>query len=222
MGHTEYFDLSQPVQNNMSYYPGDPKPEIVPAVGVELPWRVSSLHVGTHTGTHIDAASHFVEGGRTIDQYPVRRFILPGICLPVKGPSPDETIERHHLVEYLQGIPKGGAVVIHTGWDRYWGQELYLRHPFLAPSAAQALAEAGVSLVGIDALNVDSTSQGTTHAHERFLGSDILIVENLRGLEQLPAGEVLWCSFLPLSLPGLDGSPVRAIAWKQGLRRNHV
>jgi len=187
---------------------------IEPAAGAEPPWRVTALHIGTHTGTHIDAAAHYVEGGRTIDRYPISRFILPGICIPVKGLDPDEPVERHHLEGFLTGIPKGGAVIIQTGWDRYWGQELYLQHPFLAPSAAQALAEAGASLVGIDALNVDSTSQGTTHAHERFLGSDILIVENLRGLDQLPPGVVLWCSFLPLSLPGLDGSPVRAIAWK--------
>jgi kynurenine formamidase len=70
-----------------------------------------------------------------------------------------------------------------------------------------------VSLVGIDALNVDSTHQGTTHVHELFLGGDILIVENLRRLDQLQPGRVYQFAFLPLLLPGLDGSPVRAVAW---------
>lgn len=76
------------------------------------------------------------------------------------------------------------------------------------------MVRGGVSLVGMDALNIDLTEQATDHAHATLLGNDVLIVENLRGLHQLSPGVVYQCSFLPLALSGLDGSPVRAIAWR--------
>ncbi len=212
---TRYFDLSQPIENRMSFYPGDPQPDIRPAQDVTAPWRVSELHIGTHTGTHMDAASHFIERGRTIDQYPIERLMLYGISIAIGGLNPDEPIGSERLEEFTALIPEGGAIVIRTAWDHFWGQELYFRHPYLAPAAAQRLAAAGAGLVGIDALNVDSTSQGTNQAHEILLGRDILIVENLRGLDQLNPGEIYRFSFLPLSLPGLDGSPIRAVAWKE-------
>jgi len=60
---------------------------------------------------------------------------------------------------------------------------------------------------------VDSTVQGTDHAHATLLGNDVLIVENLTRLHQLLPGVVYQFSFLPLALSGLDGLPVRAIAW---------
>jgi kynurenine formamidase len=208
------FDLSQTIENSMTFYPNDPKPEIFPAKGLTAPWRVSELHIGSHTGTHIDAASHYVEQGWTIDQYPMERFLVSGIVVPLGGLLADQAIESIWLEPYLERLPKGGAIVIRTGWDRYWKQDLYQRHPYLAPSAAKSLASAGIGLLGIDALNVDSTFQGTTHVHATLLGMNILIVENLKGLDQLKPGEIYQFSFLPLMLRGLDGSPVRAVAWK--------
>jgi kynurenine formamidase len=212
---TRYIDLSQPIENRMSFYPGDPQPDVRPARDVAAPWRVSELHIGTHTGTHIDAASHYIERGLTINRYPIERFILPGICVSLDDLEPDEPVGGDRFEEVLTLIPEGGALVIRTAWDRFWGQDLYFHHPYLTPAAAQRLAAAGAGLVGIDALNVDSTSQGTSQAHETLLGRDILIIENLRGLDQLNPGEVYHFSFLPLALPGLDGSPVRAVAWKE-------
>jgi arylformamidase len=209
-----YFDLSQTIENSMTYYPGDPKVDIFPAKVLSSPWRVSELHLGSHTGTHIDAASHYIEQGWTIDQYPLQRFLVPGMVVPLDGLPADQAIESSCLGPYLERLPKGGAVVIRTGWDRYWKQELYLRHPYLAPSAAGALASAGIGLLGIDALNVDSTFLETKHVHEILLGKNILIVENLKSLSQLQAGKIYQFSFLPLALHGLDGSPVRAVAWE--------
>jgi kynurenine formamidase len=77
----------------------------------------------------------------------------------------------------------------------------------------QRVINAKASLVGIDALNVDSTVQGTTHVHHLLLEKEILLVENLTNLSQLQPGKVYQFSFLPLRLAGLDGSPIRAVAW---------
>jgi len=210
---TEFIDLSQPVQPGMTIFPGDPPPSFRPAAGVSVPWRVTELHLGTHTGTHIDAASHYVAHGTTIDQYPLERLILPGLVVDTPGLADDQAIEPGVFSGALRGLPKGGAVLIRTGWDRFWNTERYLRHPYLAVEAAQGLAEANAGLVGIDALNVDSTAQAMEQVHRLLLGQDILVVENLAHLNGLQPGKLYQFSFLPILMPGLDGSPVRAVAW---------
>jgi arylformamidase len=111
-------------------------------------------------------------------------------------------------------FPEGGAVLIQTKWDQFWNTARYLRHPYLSEEAARSLVEARASLVGIDALNVDSTYQSTVHVHNTLLEKDILIVENLTRLSALQPGRRYHFSFLPINLPGLDGSPVRAVAWE--------
>lgn len=208
-----YIDLSHLLENGMTYFPGDPEPRILP-VDATPPWRVTQLNIGTHAGTHIDAASHFIPRGKTISDYPPERFILPGIVVPLPGRNDDESIGPDHFADLLPVFPTGGALLIYTGWDQHWKTGRYLRHPYLTREAAQLLVEAGASVVGIDALNVDSTVQVTHHAHAVLLGNDVLIVENLTRLHLLLPGVVYQCSFLPLALSGLDGSPVRAIAWR--------
>jgi len=207
-----YLDLSHPLENGMTYFPGDPEPRILPA-DASPPWRVTQLSIGTHLGTHIDAASHFIPHGKTISEYPPERFLLPGMVVPVPGRIDDEPIGPEVFADYLAAFPPGGALLMHIGWDQYWKTERYLRHPYLLREAAQLLVDKGVGIVGIDALNVDSTVQGTDHAHAVLLGNDVLIVENLTRLHQLLPGVVYQFSLLPLALSGLDGSPIRAIAW---------
>ncbi len=209
---TPYIDLSHPLENGMTYFPGDPEPRILPADATP-PWRVTQLSIGTHLGTHIDAASHFILHGKTISDYPLERFLLPGIVVPILGRNDDEPIGPDVFADHLAALPTGGALLIHIGWDQYWKTERYLRHPYLVREAAQLLVDKSVGIVGIDALNVDSTAQETDHAHAVLLGNDVLIVENLTRLHQLLPGVVYQFSLLPLALSGLDGSPIRAIAW---------
>jgi arylformamidase len=210
---TTYFDLSQPLQPGMTIFPGDPIPSFRPADGVELPWRVADLRLGSHTGTHIDSVSHYFPGGKNVDQFPISRFILSGIVLLLSGLSDDQAISEEQISAGLKKLPEGGAVLIQTNWDQYWKTDRYLRHPYFSPRAAMQMIESKASLVGIDALNVDSTVQSTDHVHRLLLEREILIVENLTHLSALQPGRVYQFSFLPLRLAGMDGSPIRAVAW---------
>jgi len=106
----------------------------------------------------------------------------------------------------------GVAVLLYTGWDRRWGMSDYLGpNPFLTGDAGQTLVERGAALVGIDSWNIDDTSDGRRPVHTCVLGAGIPIVENLRGLAQLPARDF---RFTAVSLPFRGGSavPVRAFA----------
>ena len=171
--------------------------------------------LGSHTGTHIDAAGHFVRGGRTIDEYPLERFVLPTVIASVTAGAREE-IGEDALARALGGAPTGGALLLATGWDRHWGDAAMLDHPWLGADGCRRIVAAGVGLLGIDALSVDDSTTGTTHAHEILLGADVLIVENLTNLTQLAsvaAGRALRCAFVPLRLAGGDGSPIRAYGW---------
>jgi arylformamidase len=207
-------DLSHAIENGMTFFPGDPEPRIEETLSPPS-WRVTVLHIGSHTGTHVDAPSHYIPDGLTIDTYPPRRFLVDGVVVPALGLDPDEAIDWAAVAPSVTRLPQGGAVVLHTGWDARWGSDDYLSHPYLRDEAARRLVAAGAGLVAIDALNVDSTPQGRATVHEILLGADVLIVENVRGLEQLESGRPYRFAFLPLRLTGLDGSPVRAVAWDE-------
>jgi kynurenine formamidase len=90
-----------------------------------------------------------------------------------------------------------------------------LRHPYLTAETARGLAEVGAGIVGIDAMSPDSSLQGTSHAHDILLRAGVLLVENLTGLGRLEPGRLYRFAFLPLRLAGVDGSPIRAVAWEE-------
>ena len=211
MPEPSLIDLTQLMHTGMPVFPEDPDVVFEPASAMP-PWRVTRLALGTHSGTHIDAASHYVPGGATIDQYPLERFLMTAHVVTVEAAA-GEAVSWAALGAALPEDLDGRAVLLHTGWDRYWGEEAALDHPFLAEDAARGLVDRRVALVGTDALNVDATTAATTHAHETLLGADVLIVENLTRLEVLEPGRPCTCAFVPLRLEGADGSPIRAFAF---------
>lgn len=204
-------DLSHPLRTGMPIFPQDPEVVLEPA-GALAPWRVTRLGLGTHSGTHIDAASHYVPEGTTIDRYPLERFVLPAYVAPVRMAAGEE-VPWPSLRASLPADLQGMGVLLYTGWDRYWGDDEAVAHPYLGEDAAAGLVSGGVTLVGTDALNIDATAGGTTHAHAALLGADVLVVENLTGLGALTPGRPYTCAFVPLRLEGADGSPVRAYAF---------
>ena len=104
------------------------------------------------------------------------------------------------------------AVLVHTGWAKHWGAEQYFdNHPFLTKAAAVYLQEQGALLVGIYSLNIDDTTDGERPVHTTLLGSGILIVEHLRGLEQLPATGFTFTA-APAKVQRIGTFPVRACA----------
>jgi arylformamidase len=209
-----YFDLSHPIEIGMPVYPGDPSPEITPAPDMPAPWRVTILKMGTHTGTHLDVPAHYFPGGKTIDAYPLERLVLPGIVWNVPGLADEGQIGWEALAGLAAAVPNGGAAIIRTGWGQWWGTERYWRYPSLSAEAARGLAASPASLIGMDLPSADPLVHTPPPIHEILLSRDILLVENLAGLDRLEPGRMYKFAFLPLLLAGLDGSPIRAAAWQ--------
>ncbi|WP_127586336.1 cyclase family protein [Paenibacillus koleovorans] len=68
-------DLSLPIEDGMSVYPGDPVVKVqVVHTYEQHTWELRQLSLGSHTGTHVDAPSHMHPGAATLDKLPLERF----------------------------------------------------------------------------------------------------------------------------------------------------
>lgn len=165
--------------------------------------------MSTHTGTHMDAPSHFVPGKKSIDRIPATRFVAEALLarIPKKG---GELVTE----EDLEGrdIRKGDAVVVATGWEKHLRARDYMtRNPGLSADAARFLARKHVSVVAIDGPSIDAGTDASFTAHKILLSEDLLAVENLCNLGRIKK-ERFTLVIAPLKLQGSTGSPVRALA----------
>lgn len=210
MTGTVFHDLTYPLSAGMPVYPGDPQVEVdevltIPADGCS----VRSVHLGTHSGTHLDAPAHVIPDGRTVDRVLPGELTGPAAVLQPPDLVPGQRIDAAMLAAAwgeTGGYPP--VVLVATGWDRYWGTDDYQRHPVLTTDAASALVAVGVHVIGVDTASPDGADD--LAVHRIILGADHLIIENLRGLTELPA--VAEFTALPLPVAGADGALVRAVA----------
>jgi arylformamidase len=175
------------------------------------PATVSSLHVEVHTGTHIDAPLHFLQGGKTIET--VSLDILCGEALVCAAPAVD--VISADVLEGL-GIPQNTErLLLRTRNSELWKQSYSAAFRFdyvgIDPSGAQWLVQRGVKAVGIDYLSIASYAD-LKPTHEILLGAGIIPIEGLDLSQVEPGMYMLYC--LPLNLLGSDGAPARAILVK--------
>jgi arylformamidase len=205
------YDVTVPLAPGLPPYPGDPPFEIQPSPARgSAPFRLSLLTLTTHTGTHVDAPAHFLDGGATIDQLPLE--ILVGKARVVEIVA-RERIDRSDLE--AQDLRDDLRVLLKT---RMSGQllrpEYQTDHLYLTKDAAQYLAQAGLKLVGFDYLSVDRHGSVDFPTHAALLGAGVVLIEGLDLSEVEPGEYDLTC--LPLRVAGGDGAPARVILRSRG------
>lgn len=202
-------DLSHPLVTGMPVYPGDPQVAITEVLSLERHGvSVARLELGSHSGTHLDAPAHVIPGGRSVDEIPLDWLV--GQALVLRATNGDAERSEIELWDMPARLP--GIVLIDTGWDRYFGSERAIDHPFLGLTLAQELWTRGARVLGLDTMSPDSSSTGATPllpVHHFWLGNDGVIVENLVGLHRLP--DRVDVTMLPLRIAGGDASPIRAL-----------
>jgi arylformamidase len=207
-------DLTMPFSEKTIPVPGHPCPRLEPLTTLEQDGvRNTLMTISIHTGTHIDAPSHFIEDGATIDEIPIERFRRPGVCLDLRElAQPGSPVTLEHLEEAgFDPSEVGGTILmLATGWsDEAWQSErLYGANPYLAQDAASALAEASPSALGLD-FAVDDTKPWPNHTI--LLGAEVLLIENLMRLPELPRDGFEVTAY-PLRLVGQNGGPTRVVA----------
>lgn len=203
-------DLTHPLHAGVTVYPGTPAPRFEACNTIERDgFAELEVRMSTHTGTHMDAPCHVIPGARSLDRFPAERFVGPGVVLDVAGL---DRVGLDRLQAEESRIAQAEFVLLRTGWDRRWtSPDYFTGFPTLTEEAAGWLAARPIKAVCVDAISVDPVDAELLPVHHALLGRDILIVENLTGLERLPGGPFeFWCA--PLRIEGADGSPVRALA----------
>lgn len=213
-------DLSYPISSGMSTYPAayHPSVEVLQLGFLETHGRESRrITIGTHAGTHIDAASHFIRGGRTIDAVPLDDLAGPARVIRFPDSPPGTRITASDLVRHL-GDDRPTRLLVRYDWSRRWGStEFYRDYPFLTPEACEVLVSRGLRLFGSDSPSPDDPLQSGPSCdpdspnHKLLLGTGVSLVEYLTGLDAIEA-DVVQLVALPLRVAGGDGSPARVIA----------
>jgi arylformamidase len=189
----QIIDVSVPVRPGMITYPGDPEVRLerVSSIADGDGANLSRLDLGVHSGTHVDAPLHFVEGGASVETLPLD--VLVGPCVVVDGLD-------------VAAVPSGAErVLFKTPNSRLWERDEFSEDFVkLDGEAAQALVAGGVRLVGIDYLSI-----GDEEAHRILLGAGVVAVEGLDLREVEPGEYRLVCA--PLNLVGAEGAPARVL-----------
>lgn len=210
-------DLSVPVDAGTTVYPGDPTPSFEVHSTIESDgFNLLDIHLGSQSGTHLDAPYHFEPDGLRIDEVPVDRFTGPGVLVDASGLGAREQITWEHVAPVADRLGPGVVVLLHTGWSRHYSEPVYFDHPYLSGEACQEMLDLGVRTFCIDAINIDETPNDE-HAgvgfpcHHLISRLDGVIGENFTGFERLLDREYLIvCT--PVRLTGADGGPTRAVA----------
>lgn len=214
-----FVDLSHTIEHGLITYKGLPAPIICDYLSREdskkfyeegTEFQIGKIEMVANTGTYIDCPFHRFAHGKDLSEVGLEQFAdLDGIVISVPF-SETLAIRENHLKTYEVS---NRAVLIHTGWgDAHWNTENYYEnHPYLTEEAAEWLRNNGAKLVGIDSHNIDNTAGKSRPVHTTLLKAEILIVEHLCNLYQLPQEGFLF-SAIPPKFKGVGTFPVRAMA----------
>jgi kynurenine formamidase len=210
-----FIEVSHPIEAGMKTYPGLPEPTVDVIIdyetsreryGGKAEFLIASLHLCGNTGTYVDSPHHRYPTGMDLAELPLERVAhVPAVVIDATGAG------RAIGPELFQGSELAGrAVLVRTDFSRHWRTDAYFTdHPFLTAESAELLAKAKPSIVGIDSLNIDDTSDLARPAHTKLLGAGIPVCEHMTDLAAVPtSGGRLHA--VPIAWVGGATFPVRA------------
>jgi arylformamidase len=202
---SDWIDISLPLASGMVTWPGDPPVSIERFEEIDAgeAANVSRLEMGAHTGTHVDAPVHFVQGAPGIDSMPLSATIGPARVLDIADPvsvKPAE-LERH-------AVQPGERILLKTLNSDRWSNTFVEDFVYISQEGARHLVERGARTVGIDYLSVGGFHHDAVETHVALLEAGVWIIEGL-DLSRVSPGRYALCC-LPLRIIGGDGAPARA------------
>ena len=216
-------DLTQVLQPGMVVWPGGVPFQMTRLVDYGQGYRQHKLEMGENTGTHVDAPSHFVPAGRSIDGIRTDELVLPAVVIDVRAKverEPDYAVATADVLDWeaVHGrVPVGCLVLANTGWYSRFARPVdylnldaqgVMHFPGWSVEAARLLAvERDVAALGSDTLSVDPGASTDFAANRVLLGADRIGRENLTNLAALPeVGAIVVLGLLPVA----DGSQAQA------------
>jgi arylformamidase len=177
----KYLDLTHKIEAEMVVFPGDPPPEMreVMTLGQDM-CTVQSICFNNHIGTHLDAPSHFIEGGMTVDRISLESLIGSAVILDFTHKGKNGLITKEDLETHAYRIPSGSRLLIKTGWDvNFTSNAFYEGFPCLTQEAAGYLVQLKITLLGLDTPSPSPLDDPGQTIHKTLLGAGIVILESL-------------------------------------------
>jgi arylformamidase len=209
---SRYYDLTRPIASDVAVFPGDPdfKIEKVREIAKGSSYNLCCLHMGNHTGTHIDFPAHVIKNGKTSSDYDADAFIGEGVIIDVPEDNKNLGITSEFIKK--QQFQKNDLVFFKTSNSKLASNKISEKFVYLTPQGADELIQKQVKMVGIDYLSIDALEDESLPSHNKLLKNDILIVENLQ-LSDIPAGRYKKFIVSPPRINDMDGLPVRVFVY---------
>lgn len=203
------YDASMPLRNGMPTYDGNVpfKRTLQLEIAKGKPCNQSVLELGAHSGTHLDAPFHFIDGTEGIEKTALDTLVGRARVVDLTGrPFVDRAdLERLDLAGVTRLLMKTDNSLRWArgeGFDRT--KQVYLTGP-----GAKLVVERGIRLLGTDGLGIEQPGSLDHPAHKTLLGARVTLVEGLY-LEEVPPGDYfMTCG--PLRIEGGDGAPARVL-----------
>ncbi len=224
------YDVSPVLDRDTPMFPGHPAPRVdVVRTHATDGYFAQAISIGEHTGSHVDAPAHAVASRpeATIDTYPARRFVAPYVLFDLSplglaaGDLASAADLRAAAERGLPALRPGDAALLCFGWDAHRARGAWwaANTPGLDASACAWLLEHQVGLVGSDTPTADTAVVDgrivAEHGHlEYFLPNDVLLVEGLIGLADVPRTGVVVAA--PLKISKGSGAPARVLLLADG------
>ena len=188
-------DISQEVFG-CEVYPGDPKPErkVMLKISDGAVCNLSAFSMCAHNGTHVDAPLHFLDGGKSIDQVEMDRWIGYAYVAAHEGPVLAADAER--ILETARKCDERSAERI-----------LVKGKATVTAEAAKVFAGKGIKLFGNESQTV-GPEDAPKEVHLIMLGAQIVLLEGIRLADVEEGVYILHAA--PLNLGGAEGAPCRA------------
>lgn len=204
------YDVSVPLSPGMPTYAGEPGPQLEfhSLISRGDSANISTLFVGSHTGTHVDAPCHFIDGLSAVEAMPLDALLGPAHVIEFAGAD-------HITAPDLEaaGLPNGARrLLIKTPNGRFWDDsEFHTDFIGLTGDAARWLVEREFLLVGIDYLSIEQFRAPTHEVHKTLLAAGVVIVEGVDLRALVPGRYHMACA--PLKVVGAEGAPARVFLW---------
>ncbi len=176
-------------------FPGDPAPayEVLADMSRGDSYNLTAFSMCAHNGTHLDAPSHFIRDGKTVDQ--IDPSVYLGDCCVFRHEGDVSAEDAHRMLARARELGAGERILV-------------AGPATVTLEAARVFAEGGIRLFGNESQTV-GPEDAPMATHLVLLGADVVLLEGIV-LAHVPEG-VYFLSAAPLNLGGREGAPCRAM-----------
>jgi arylformamidase len=205
----QVLDVTRSILSGMTVWPGDPGVSVdrTASIGKGSVANVTRINMGVHSGTHMDAPLHFIDGGKDIASIDLARLLARVLVVSAHSDLIDEDLLKPYDLAGIQAVFFKTRASMRDEKTPFWEE-----YPAITPGCAEYLIQNGILTVGTDYFSIELSRDDSFPVHKMLLSHEVAIVENL-DLKDIDTG-IYDFICLPLKVEGSDGSPVRVLLIK--------